>query len=214
VTVARSWGERNTSCPPLRRRTEALALPQVDQSRGPSAPRVATQYLCPTWRPVVRQLEVASRSSLHNVPSRGPFTARRTTAWDRAVPLQDVATRDSVVSLLDVASLGLSARQRGITQSLCSAFDRSTSRSLADVNCHHFPRHNTLSNISDQVIYIHDVEGETGRSIADRPRTSIRVIAGTNAGGRSIGVAVCAKCQTVVSSATHGAAFHAVFAVL
>jgi len=117
-------------------------------------------------------------------------------------------------SLLDVASLGLSARQRGVTQYLCSAFDQSTSRSLADVKCHHFPRHNTLSNISDQVIYIHDVEGETGRSIADRPRTLIRVIAGTNAGGRSIGVAVSAKCQTVVSSATHGAAFHAVFAVL
>jgi len=118
----------------------------------------------------------------------------RTTTWRCVVPLHDVASQ-SRDPLLDVASLSLSAGQRGIARSICSAFDRSTSRSLDDVNCYHFPRCNTLLNISGQLIYFHNVEGRTGCSTADRPWTPIQVNTGTNTGRRTVGFTVSTKCQ-------------------
>jgi len=77
--------------------------------------------------------------------------------------------RHEVLSLCD-------ARLCGITWSPCSAFDRSTSLSLDDVDWSRFPRRNTLPNIFGQLINFHDVEGGTGCSIADGPTTQIRVI--------------------------------------
>ena len=119
-------------------------------SHGPSAPRVASQYLCPTWRRILR---------LHDVVLRSLST-------QRAVARFHCTMHD------DVASRGPFA--------LHLIGDWATSRSLQDVEWHHFLRRNSSPNISDQLICFHVVEGGTGRSIADRPTKPIRVIAGTD----------------------------------
>ena len=63
-------------------------------------------------------------------------------------------------------SRGLSARRRRVVYhhddvAWCSAVNRSTSRSLDDVDWHHFPRRNTSTNILGQLIYFRDVGAAT-----------------------------------------------------